>query len=121
MQRTKNTRELWRTLCFSVSQVTTTNREAKLTIEHLNTSIGVVGIKLSPRLDVGVSDTCRTVESTKAIQVGEQRSIVVIQRINVVIACGEWLPMVQPICRLPSASAALEQHQFGRCNYLHHP
>ena len=54
MQRTENTRELWRTLWLTVSQVTTTDREAELTIEYLNTTVGVVGIQLSPRLDVSI-------------------------------------------------------------------
>ena len=83
MQRTENTRKLWRSLCFSVSQVTTTDSEGELTVEYLNTSVGVVGIQLCPRLDVGLLDTCRTVEPTEVIQVSEQRSIVVIEGINV--------------------------------------
>ena len=83
MQRTENTRELWRTLWLTVSQVTTTDREAELTIEYLNTTVGVVGIQLSPRLDVSLLNTCWTREPTKGIQVREQRSIVVIKGINV--------------------------------------
>ena len=83
MQRTENTRELRRSLWLTVSQVTTTDREAELTVEYLNTSVGVVGIQLSPRLDVGILNTCWSVEPTKVIQVREQWPIVVIQRVNV--------------------------------------
>ena len=83
MQRTENTRELWRSLRLTVSQVTTTDREAELTIEHLNTTISVVGIQLRPRLDVGITDTCRTGEPTKVIEVSEQRPIVVVERIDI--------------------------------------
>ena len=83
MQRTENTRELWRSLWLTVSQVTTTDREAELTIEYLNTTVGVVGIQLRPRLDVCISDTCWTVEPTKGIQVSEQWSIIVIKGVNI--------------------------------------
>ena len=83
MQCTENTRELWRTLWLTVSQVTTTDREAELTIEYLNTTVGVVGIQLRPCFDVSLLNSCRTGEPTKEIQVSEQRSIVVIKSINV--------------------------------------
>ena len=101
MQRTENTRELWRTLWLTVSQVTATNREAELTIEYLNTTVGVVGIQLSPRLDVSLLNTCRTGEPTKEIQVSEQRPIVVVKSINVTSdRCQGMITLLQPICRL---------------------
>ena len=83
MQRTENTRKLWRSLWLTVSQVTTTDCEAELTVEYLNTSVGVVGIQLSPRIDVRLLNTRWTVEPTEVIQVCEQRPIVVIKCINI--------------------------------------
>ena len=67
MKRTENTRELRRSLWLSVSQVTTTDREAELTVEYLNTTVGVVGIQLSPRLDVSFPNTGRTIEAAEEI------------------------------------------------------